>query len=250
MRYFAALAYNGTKYSGWQRQPNAISVQQVIEEAMSLILRTELSVMGCGRTDTGVHASYFIIHFDFEGDFPKAFMSRLNKYLPADIVFYWIKAVHKEAHARFDAYHRSYEYHLDFYKNPFQENTTFHFPFADKLDIDKMQAAAQLLLEYDEFATFCKTNSDAKTMFCQMKRAEWELRNNGKKLVFHISANRFLRGMVRLIVGMCLNVGLGKINIKDVQNALDQQKPLKKNLSVAAKGLYLTEVKYPFIEED
>lgn len=250
MRYFAALAYNGTHYKGWQRQPNATTVQQVIEEAMTLILRKETKVMGCGRTDTGVHAKYFIIHFDHEGGFPEGFLNRLNKFLPKDIVFYWIKPVAEKAHARFDAYHRSYEYHLDFHKNPFQQDTAFHFPFAGKLDVDQMKAAAKMLLEYKEFAPFCKTKSDAKTMICEMKIAEWEVREAGKKLVFHISANRFLRGMVRLIVGMCLNVGLGRISLDELKTAMESQKPLKRSLSVAAKGLYLTEVRYPFIERE
>jgi len=236
MRYFAELSYKGTNYNGWQRQPNAPSVQQTIEEAFSLILRTPTEIMGCGRTDTGVHASQFFIHFDlaeipkgFERDFKKTFLNRVNKYLPTDIAIHRIFEVEENAHVRFDAISRAYEYHLIFDKNVFLAETAFRF--------------AKLLLNYDEFFTFCKTKSDAKTMLCDMKRSEWVWEKEGEHLVFHISANRFLRGMVRLVVGMCLNVGLGKVSIDEVKEALDEQKRLKKSLSVAPNGLFLTRIK-------
>lgn len=252
MRYFAELAYNGTNYNGWQRQPNAPSVQETIEKAFSLILRTPIEIMGCGRTDTGVHASQFFIHFDleaipkgFEKDFQKTFLNRVNKYLPKDIAIFRIFEVKENAHVRFDAYYRAYEYHLIFDKNPFLPDTAFCFPRGKKIDFDKMQAAAKLLLSYEEFFTFCKTNSDAKTMLCDLKRSEWVWEKEGKHLVFHIAANRFLRGMVRLIVGMCINVGLGKIPLSEVKEALDQQKRLSKSYSVPPNGLFLTEVRYP-----
>lgn len=249
MRYFSELAYNGTNYCGWQIQPNGITVQETLEKAFSTILRTSIAITGCGRTDTGVHASQFFIHFDFEETFPKGFLNRINKFLPKDILIKRIFEVASDAHSRYDAYHRSYEYHIYFHKNPFGLETSYHFPFAEKLDINKMQQAADLLLKYEAFFPFCKAHSDAKTMLCDVRRAEWIFDQKEKKLVFHISANRFLRGMVRLIVGMCLNVGLGKLAIADVQLALDQQIRLKKDLSVVAKGLFLTEVKYPFLDK-
>jgi tRNA pseudouridine38-40 synthase len=195
-----------------------------------------------------VHASQFFIHFDYDQIFPKGFVSRLNKFLPKDISIKSIFEVAPDAHVRFDAYHRSYEYHLSFFKNPFFINTAYYYPFAANLDIEKMQEAANLLLHYDAFFPFCKSNSDAKTMFCELRRAEWVLDEKERKLVFHISANRFLRGMVRLIVGMCLNIGLGKVEIGEIKAAMDQQKRLKRDLSVEAKGLFLTEVRYPFME--
>jgi len=246
LRYFSELAYKGTNYCGWQRQPNGITVQETIEKAFSTILRTPITVHGCGRTDTGVHASQFFIHFDFEGVFPKGFVWRLNKFLPNDILIKSIFEVAPESSTRFDAYHRSYEYHISFQKALFNEETVFHFPFAKKLDFEKMQQAAALLLNYGAFFPFCKTKSDAKTMLCDMKRAEWVIDEKAGRMTFHISANRFLRGMVRLIVGMCLNVGLGKIEIEDVKEAMDKQVRLKKDLSVEAKGLFLTEIRYPF----
>lgn len=221
-------------------------MQEVVEQAFSTILRTPITVHGCGRTDTGVHASQFFMHFDFEKSFPRAFIRRVNKFLPNDILIKSIFEVDAAASTRFDAYHRSYEYHISIHKVPFHQETIFHFPFAQQLDIDKMQQAAALLLNYNAFYPFCKTKSDAKTMLCDMKRAEWVIDEKAGRLTFHISANRFLRGMVRLIVGMCLNVGLGKLEIADVKDALDQQVRLKKDLSVEAKGLFLTEVRYPF----
>ena len=246
MRYFANLAYNGTNYFGWQRQNNAISVQQVIEEALSTILRQDMAITGCGRTDTGVHASQYFIHFDFEGEFPPGFLSRINKYLPTDIVIYSVFPVADEAHARYDAFKRSYEYHIVFHKTPFYSNTTYYFPFASQLDLERMQEAATLLLSYQEFYPFCKSNTDVKTMKCELQRAEWVHEEEEKKLIFHISANRFLRGMVRLIVGMSLNIGLDKISLQDLKTAMDTQTRLKKSLSAPPQGLFLTQIQYPF----
>jgi tRNA pseudouridine38-40 synthase len=244
-RYFAELSYLGTHFSGWQKQPKSSSVQEVIEKAISKILRTKTEVVGCGRTDAGVHAKQYFLHFDFEGDFPEGFTNRLNKVLPPDIAFKKFIETRPNAHARFDATHRAYEYHLGFHKNPFTTNTAFHFPFAHQLDHEKMQQAATLLLKYKAFFPFCKSNSDAKTMNCDLQRAEWVFDDKNEKLVFHISANRFLRGMVRLIVGMCLNVGLGKVSLEQIKEALDNQTRLSKSYSVPPQGLFLTDIRYP-----
>lgn len=243
MRYFIELAYNGAAYHGWQVQPKAISVQEVLEKSVSTILNQPTSITGCGRTDTGVHASQYFAHFDFDQPFPKGFQYRLNKFLPPDIVIYRIFPVAAEHHSRFDAYYRSYAYHLSWIKDPFREHTLLHYPTAQKIDKDKMQAAAQLLLDYELFEPFCKTNSDAKTMRCEMHRSEWEFKED--EWIFHVSANRFLRGMVRLIVGMCLSVGHGKMTIDDLKKAMDEQSRLTKSLSVPPQGLFLTEIRYP-----
>jgi len=245
MRYFIELAYNGANYHGWQNQPNAISVQETIEAAVSIILNQKTAITGCGRTDTGVHASQYFAHFDFSDELPKAFSFRLNNFLPPDIVIHRIFKVTDEQHSRFDAHYRAYAYHLSWKKDPFRQKTLLHYPLAQKIDRKKMQAAAQLLLNYKEFGPFCKTNSDAKTMLCDLYQSEWEFRET--EWIYHIAANRFLRGMVRLIVGMCLSVGLSKISIDDVKKALDQQQPLDKSLSVPPEGLFLVEVKYDFI---
>ncbi len=234
-------------YCGWQRQPENITVQEVLETAFSKILRKEIAITGCGRTDTGVHASQYFAHFDFDQAFPPDFINRINKFLPRDIVIKRIVEVSSEAHARFDAVQRSYEYHLSFYKNPFHINTIYHYPFADRLNLDLMQQAASSLLNYQAFLPFCKSKSDAKTMFCDLRRAAWRLSDSNDSLIFYISSDRFLRGMVRLIVGMCLNVGLGKLSLEALQMAMERQVRLEKNFSVPPKGLYLTAIKYSFL---
>jgi tRNA pseudouridine38-40 synthase len=243
MRYFIHLAYNGAKYSGWQRQPKCRSVQETLETAFSTILSVPVEIVGCGRTDAGVHARTYFAHFDFDGIFPEAFLRRMNKFLPADIVLYDMIPVAAEAHARFDAYHRAYEYHICLRKDPFRQHTTWFYPFGDRLSLEQMEAAASLLLNYSHFYTFCKSGSDAKTMACQLYNSHWV--KDGDQLVFHIAANRFLRGMVRLIVGMCLSVGSGQISLREVREALDKQQWLSKSVSVPPDGLFLTEVRYP-----
>ena len=243
MRYFIKLAYKGTNYNGWQIQPNDPSIQETIQKAMSVILNQPIQIVGCGRTDTGVHAKEYYAHFDYDKPFPKSTLERINKYLPKDIVFYKIEKVADEAHARFHAYHRAYEYHIVFHKNPFEIETAWYYYNARKLDIEKMNAAAKLLLNYKEFAPFCKTNHQAKTLICQLHRAEWEVHDD--RLVFHIAANRFLRGMVRLLVGMFINIGIGKVTIDDLKDAMDNQSMMKKSHSVVAHGLYLTDIRYP-----
>lgn len=248
MRYFAELSYKGTSFHGWQVQPKKISVQQVLQEAFSTILRAPIEIVGCGRTDAGVHATQYYFHFDFEGDFPKAFTQRLNKYLPPGIAISSIFKTPEEAHARFDARYRAYTYRMIFRKDPFQKGLTYHYPYPHHPDFDKMQQAAQLLLQYKEFLPFCKSNSDAKTMVCEIFEARWQKNKNGREeWQFHIAANRFLRGMVRLIVGMCINVGTGKLSLDEVKNALEKQTRLPLDLSVPAEGLYLSEIRYDFI---
>ncbi|MBK7873150.1 MAG: tRNA pseudouridine(38-40) synthase TruA [Saprospiraceae bacterium] len=247
MRYFAELAYNGFNYSGWQKQPHKPSMQETIEKAFSTILGAEIEIIGCGRTDAGVHASQYFMHFDFDGNFPKSFLSRVNKFLPKDIVIFRIFEVAPEAHARFDAVSRSYIYQLSFIKNPFEIQTTYFYPYALQPDFGKMQEVAQLLLNYQEFYPFCKSHHDAKTLQCELTRSEW-LQIDENRLEYHITSNRFLRGMVRLIVGMCLNVGIGKITLEEVKSALDQQTLLNKSWSAPPEGLFLRAIKYPFIK--
>ena len=246
MRYFVELAYNGTNYSGWQKQPNAPSVQQTLDDAFFLILRHNVNVTGCGRTDARVHAKHYIAHIETDKELPEEFIPRINKVLPKDIVIYKIYRVKEETHARFDATHRAYEYHLEFKKNPFQQDTVYRFTHPVRPDLAKLNEAAALLKEYKEFFPFCKSNNDAKTMFCDIFRAEWVKVEGEDKLIFHIAANRFLRGMVRLIVGMCLNVALGRISLEEVHEAMQKQERLRRDWSVSASGLYLTDIRYDF----
>jgi tRNA pseudouridine38-40 synthase len=246
-RYFLTLAYRGTSYCGWQIQPNAPSVQHTIEEALSVILRTKTPLAGCGRTDTGVHARYYVAHFDSGKELPPTFINGLNSLLPDDIAIFTCVEVAPDAHARFDAFERSYEYHITFRKDPFLNDRAWFYPLYRQLDTEKMQAAAGLLTEFSEFKPFCKSDSGLDHYRCDLRTARWEYLPDNSGLVFHISANRFLRGMVRLIVGSCIQVGKGQLDPEDVHDALIKQSPLEKNLSVPAHGLFLTAVRYPYL---
>lgn len=242
MRYFIELAYNGANYHGWQKQPRDQSVQQTLEDSFSTILGKTIDMAGCGRTDSGVHASQYFAHFEFAGEIPVRFIRRINKYLPADIVIYRLYPVAPDMHARFSAHYRAYRYHLSLLKDPFRKQTATFYPYAHQLDTDKMQAAAALIKEYELFAPFCKTGSDVDEPRCQLFHSAWTFQEN--EYIFEIAANRFLRGMVRLIVGMCLDVGREKVSLSEVKEALDNQHRLRKANSAPAEGLFLSEVRY------
>lgn len=246
MRYFLTLSYRGTRYAGWQVQPNAPTVQAILEAALRTVLRENIEVAGCGRTDAGVHARYYVAHFDAPAALPPTFLNGINSLLPDDVALHGIRAVEPDAHARFDAYERSYEYHITLRKDPFLVDTAWHVPQHERLDWAAMMATAQLLPQYSAFFPFCKSDSGLEHYACELKSAHWEQHPAEHRWVFHITANRFLRGMVRLIVGACIQVGRGQLSLADVQRALNEQAPLKKSLSVPPQGLFLTDVKYPF----
>lgn len=246
MRYFLTLSYRGTRYAGWQVQPNALSVQAVLEESLGTLLNQKIEITGCGRTDAGVHARYYVAHLDLDKSLPGNFLHRANSLLPEDVAIHGIRQVAAEAHARFDAYERSYEYHLSLRKNPFSTDTAWHYPMYSRLDFEKMQAMVALLPQYEAFFPFCKSDSGLEHFNCAVKKAFWEKHPEGDRWIFHIAANRFLRGMVRLIVGASIQVGRGQLDISDIKAALEEQKNLKKSLSVPPQGLFLTDVKYPF----
>jgi tRNA pseudouridine38-40 synthase len=244
MRYFIEFAYNGKNYCGWQFQPHSPSVQETLNKALSTLLRTAIDVVGAGRTDTGVHARQMFAHFDHEEiqDTPKL-VKRLNSFLPADIVVYRFIPLHDDAHARFDATRRTYEYHIHTYKDAFDnEGSWYNF---NAPDVAKMNEAAQLLFNYTDFKCFSKTHTDVRTFNCDIMEARWEQRGN--KLVFTVSADRFLRNMVRAIVGTLVNVGLGKISIDDFKNIIESRDRNQAGFSVPAHGLYLTKVIYPYL---
>jgi tRNA pseudouridine38-40 synthase len=245
MRYFLTLSYLGSRYAGWQVQPNAISVQATLESALSTILQESIEVTGCGRTDAGVHASYYVAHFEAEKKLPTSFLNGINSLLPPDIAIHQVQLVAADAHSRFDAYERSYEYHLSLRKDPFTTQTAWFYPMHHQLDFDKMQEVGALLLSFEDFYPFCKTDSGLERYHCTLQKAFWEKRPEAHRWVFHITANRFLRGMVRLIVGACIQAGKGQLALEDIREALEKQTHLKKNLSVPAHGLFLTDVKYP-----
>jgi len=246
MRYFLTLAYRGTRYAGWQSQPDAPSVQETLEQALATILRHPVAVTGCGRTDTGVHARYYVAHIDTENALPSTFLYSLNSVLPPDIAVYAVAPVQLAAHARFDAFERSYEYRITLRKDPFVAETDWIYPRGRQLDLEKMQATAALFPQYSEFFPFCKTHSGVDSYACMLTRSEWLAEPEEHRLTFHITSNRFLRGMVRLIVGACIQAGNGQFSAEEVRRALESQTPLKKNLSVPPQGLALTAVKYPY----
>ncbi len=253
-RYFLTLAYLGTRYNGWQRQPNAPSVQTTLEQALSTVLRQPVDLTGCGRTDTGVHARYFVAHFNAEVSesslLPTAdqksdrLLFSVNGLLPPDISVFDCALVRPDAHARFDATARSYEFTLSKRKNPFLTQTAWHCPQAHRLHLETMQEVAALLPQYEAFYPFCKMHSGVDHYRCTMHHAYWEDRPDEHLLVFHIGANRFLRGMVRLIVGACVQAGTGQIPVPVIQEALDKQILLRNSLSVPPQGLSLTGVDY------
>lgn len=243
MRYAMELAYNGKPFAGWQRQPNAMTVEETVDTALSTILGEQIKIVGCGRTDTGVHASYYVAHFDFDGEIPPAFERRYNRFVADEIALLGLYRVAPEFHARFHATSRGYTYRITFEKDPFRLDTVTSLPQYAGVDVDLLRGAAELLLNYQAFAPFCKTNSDAFTMNCVIHYVNWHYEEG--ELTFTIGADRFLRGMVRLIVGMCLRVGTGKIFLSDVEAALEAQKPLKQPWSAPAAGLYLSTVGYP-----
>jgi len=243
MRYFLEFAYDGTAYSGWQIQHNARSVQQVLQEGLSTILRQEIEVTGSGRTDAGVHAQQQFAHFDVAEPLEtEQLVYRLNRLLPADIAVYRLFTVAEDVHARFSAISRTYEYRISLQKNPFLRGQVLYF--FRPLKLTAMNEAAALLLKYEEFQSFCKTNSNTPHFRCSMMQAFWEYRPDGL-LVFTIEANRFLRGMVRLIVGSLLDVGTGKTTVQQFRQIMEQQDSRAAGTSAEAQGLFLTRVKYP-----
>lgn len=248
MRYFLEFAYNGTRFYGYQAQPDGNTVQQAVESALSTILRTPTQIVGCGRTDSGVHALQYFAHFDSFDTLDNQLVYKLNQLIGPDIVFYNLYLVHEDAHARFDASSRSYSYFIDLQRNPFRQESSYFCSYAARLDIEKMQEAAQLLLKYKDFKSFCKSKTDVKTTLCDLRRSEWLHDAQNKQLQYQVTANRFLRGMIRLIVGMCLNVGKGKISLMQVEESIEQQQIIPHALSAPAEGLFLKDIIYPFIK--
>jgi len=242
LRYFIEISYDGTNYHGWQIQPNAISVQEVLEKAMSLLLRETVKITGAGRTDTGVHAAQMFAHFDTTQNIDTEQLSyKLNAFLPQDIAVKNIQAVLDTAHARFDAKARSYRYFIHRHKNPFLNDYSWHLQ--KDLDMDLMNQAARLLLQYEDFKSFSKTHTDVKTYLCDVKEANWQQTDN--QLIFNITADRFLRNMVRAVVGTLVEVGLHKLTSSDFEQIIKARDRSKAGFSAPAKGLFLTKIIYP-----
>lgn len=242
MRYFLQLSYHGKNYCGWQRQENAISVQEILEDNLSKLFAQKVEITGCGRTDAGVHANDYFAHFDTEKEPVKDFLYRINSMLPDDIAIHRIFEVQPDMHARFDAVSRTYKYFIHFKKNPFLEEQSFCWN--QRPDIDKMNHCLQQLIGEHDFFAFEKKGSDNKTSVCVLKEACWQTSETG--LVFTITANRFLRNMVRRITAALLMVGTNKMDTQEVIHAVINKETLEVKLAVPAKGLFLWKIDYPF----
>jgi len=249
MRFFFEIAYHGSHYAGWQSQKNAVGVQEIVESSLSKILREDVKIVGSGRTDTGVHCKQQFFHVDITASFRyDDLQHRLNAFLPRDIVINSIQPVKPDAHARYHATERSYEYHITKTKNPFLDKLALHF--FKPVDVARMNKAADLLLGEHDFESFSKVKTDVNHFRCTIKKASWK--EEGDLLIFYITANRFLRGMVRAITGTLLDVGTGKITISEFQHIMVSRDRKKAGMNVDPHGLYLTRVKYPasvFIKE-
>jgi len=240
-RYFIELTYKGTAYCGWQRQINAPSVQQTIEEGLSTLLKTTISIIGAGRTDTGVHAMFYVAHFDApEIEDPADLAYHLNCLLPKDIAIFKIYQVSPQAHARFDARYREYKYFITTRKDPFNRDLRWFLPYS--LNIDSMQTAATKLMTYEDFTSFARLHSDNKTNLCYIYKSTWE--TSGDTIIFTVGANRFLRGMVRAMVGTIVDVGRGKLSVRQFQDILEAKDRSIASGAAPAEGLFLTDVKY------
>ena len=245
-RYFIDLSYLGTNYHGWQVQPNALTVQEKINEVLGLLFRRDIMVTGCGRTDTGVHAKNFYAHIDLDFEQlsfpPEQLVYKLNAILPYDIAINHISEVKADAHARFDAISRSYEYHLAMHKNPFNSELCYLSTYKN-LDIDLMNQAAAILYDYTDFECFSKTNTDVATFNCRITHAQWTIQPDS--WVFTITADRFLRNMVRAIVGTLIEVGRGQISLEDFKKVIESKNRGNAGWSVPGKGLFLVDITYP-----
>lgn len=242
MRYLITFSYLGTNYHGWQIQPNGNTVQEEVNKALSVLCREEVSTTGAGRTDTGVHARMMTAHFDVNNPIADGaqFVYRINKLLPKDISVSGIKEVDGEFSARFSATERTYRYYITKDKNPFTLDVVAYINF--DLDIELMNKAASSLFEYEDFTSFSKVNTDTKTNICKITHAEWKM--EGDILVFTISANRFLRNMVRAIVGTLIDVGRKKISVADFRKIIESKDRCKASTSAPACGLFLEDIKY------
>ena len=243
MRFFIQCAYNGKNYVGWQVQPNGLSVQQTLQEALSILLRAEVPVVGAGRTDAGVHAEKMMAHFDWHGDpvNPVVLAKRLNRFLPADISIHQIRPVKEEAHARFSALSRTYQYHVTTEKDPFLNGLRYRIFFNP--DVERMNALGAILAQYTDFTSFSRLHTDVKTNNCRVDTAFWEQRDT--HYVFTICADRFLRNMVRAIVGTLLDAGRGKLDESGFRRIIEAADRSAAGSSVPGHALFLTDVSYP-----
>ena len=242
-RYFIHLAYNGAAYHGWQNQPNGISVQETLEKALANLMGEPTTIVGAGRTDAGVHASDMYAHFETASEIDCLLLTqKLNAYLPQDIVIYDVRPVSSDLHARFSATSRTYQYHVVTRKDPFRKEFTYRV--APDTDFEAMNRAAAILMEYEDFECFSKSHTDVHTFLCHITQARWE-KVSDHEWVFTVSANRFLRNMVRAIVGTLLEVGSGKLAPEAIRRVIESKDRCQAGMSVPGKALFLTKITYP-----
>ena len=242
MRYFVWFSYDGTAYHGWQIQPNGNSVQEELQRALSTLLREEISVTGAGRTDAGVHARQMVAHFDFSETIDLEQLAyKLNRILPCDIAVDRVELVDDDMHARFSATSRTYHYYIHTKKDPFSRpySTELHY----ELDFDKMNEAGRILMTYDDFGAFCKSHSDVKTTLCRVTKAEW-VQTSETSWYFEITANRFLRNMVRAVVGTLIDVGRGRLTLDDFRKVIEGKRRTEAGESMPANALFLENIRY------
>jgi tRNA pseudouridine38-40 synthase len=240
MRYIAEISYDGSSFHGWQRQDNALTIQEELEKSLEPLVGKPTKIHGCGRTDTGVHAEQYFFHFDAALSKPENCVYSLNQIVDRAIAIKNIWQIYEGTHARFDAQSRSYRYNIHHQKDPFLQKTSWFFQ--RNLDVDKMNSACEVLLNYNDFGAFCKSNADNKTNLCSVYKAEWI--REGHQLFFDIDANRFLRNMVRAIVGTMLEIGIGNMNLDQFIAVIESKDRQEAGFSVPAHGLFLKKVNY------
>ena len=241
MRYFVTFSYDGGRYHGWQIQPNGVSVQEKLQEALSTLLREEITVTGAGRTDTGVHARMMVAHFDADEIDCEQLTYKLNRLLPQDIAVQKVERVSEEMHARFSAKCRTYHYYIHTRKEPFLRTYSCEMHYA--LDFAKMNEAAQRLLDYEDFGAFCKSGADVKTTLCKVTKAEW-IQTSPTTWYFEITANRFLRNMVRAVVGTLIDVGRGRLSVDEFCKVIEGKKRTEAGESMPGHALFLEKIEY------
>jgi len=243
-RYILTLSYKGTNYHGWQEQPNAKTIQGELKRVLKMLFHHKICLHGAGRTDAGVHASFFVAHFDKLGKLitdKQKFINSMNGILPNDIVIHDCFPVEHEFHARFSAVARTYKYFINLVPNPFSTDYSYYYKYP--LDVDLMNKAAEILIEYDDFKSFEKLHSNNKTSICKLSQAQWEKKDN--QLIFTITADRFLRNMVRSIIGTMIDIGRGKITHEDFREIIEKRDRQASGTSAKAHGLFLTNIQYP-----
>lgn len=240
-RYFLELAYKGTGYSGFQVQHNVVTIQSEVEKAISILHKEKVLLTGSSRTDSGVHALQNYFHFDFEGELNKQFVYKMNAILPPSIVIKNLMCVKPEAHCRFDAINREYGYHIYRFKNPFINDISYYYPF--KLSFDHLNQAASIIKEYSDFTSFSKRNTQVKSFLCNIETSEWVIEND--QLIYKVTANRFLRGMVRALTATMLKVGRQKMGLEEFRAVIEVKDCTMASFAVPAHGLFLSRVNFP-----